>query len=33
MQTALIPGTHTLGADFSPAEREPPDTILQVGGW
>ncbi len=33
MQTALIPIAYTQGTDFSPAKREPLDTILHVDGW
>jgi nitroreductase len=33
MQTALIPIAYTLGTDFSPAKREPLDTILHVDSW
>jgi nitroreductase len=33
MQTALIPVAYTLGTDFSPAKREPLDTVLHVNGW
>jgi nitroreductase len=33
MQTALIPVAYTLGTDFSPAQREPLDSVLHIDGW
>jgi nitroreductase len=33
MQTALIPVAYTLGTDFSPAKRQPLDSILHVDAW
>jgi nitroreductase len=33
MQTALIPVAYTLGTDFSPAKRQPLDSVLHVNDW